>query len=200
MCKQIILDLMGLMLLFMFLLGGCQNQQSSPKPVGYHRIEFPQKSYTRYQSECPYSFEYPEYGKVVKDTGGQTQPCWINVKFPGYDGALHISYKQVTDNLDKYIEDSRELAYKHTVKAEAIEEQFYKKTREDVYGILYRIKGDVASSVQFFLTDSSRHFLRGALYFRTEPDKDSLAPVIKFFKKDVVHLIETFRWESSELN
>lgn len=183
--------------IIIFFLGGIScKQEYTPKPLGYHRIEFPEKTYTQYANDCPFVFEYPEYGKIVKDTTQTKYPCWFNIKFPEYDGTIHLSYRKIDNNLNKYIEDSRTFAYKHTVKAEAIGEQFYRKPEHNVYGLMYSIKGNVASNVQFFLTDSNNHFIRGALYFMTEPNKDSLAPVIEFLKKDIVHLIETFKWKN----
>lgn len=93
------------------------------------------------------------------------------------------------------MEDSREFVYKHTVKADAIKETFYEDYDKHVYGILYDIKGDAASSVQFFITDSTKHFIRGALYFEVRPNKDSLNPVIDFIRQDVVHMFESIKWE-----
>ncbi len=180
-----------------FFLGtiGCKKKYT-PKPLGYHRIEFPEKTYTQYANDCPFVFEYPEYSKIVKDTTQTKYPCWFNIIFPEFDGTIHLSYRQINNNLDKYIEDSRTFAYKHTVKAESISEQFYRKPQHNVYGLMYTINGNVASNVQFFLTDSNEHFIRGALYLMTEPNKDSLKPVIDFLKKDIVHFIETFKWEN----
>jgi len=95
------------------------------------------------------------------------------------------------------MEDSRKLAYQHSVKAEAINEKLVKRDTAKVFGLLYDIEGlNTASSVQFFLTDSTNHFLRGALYFNLVPRNDSLSPVIKFIKKDITHLIETFKWKN----
>ena len=167
----------------------------TPKPRGYFRIDFPEKSYVSYNSDCPYVFDYPSFAEVNKDEGRNTQPCWINIDFPGYRGRLHISYMEVADNLIEYMEDSRKLAFKHTVKADAIDERMFINDEDKVYGVLYDIKGNSASSLQFFLTDSSRHFFRGALYFSVHPDKDSLAPVIDYFREDILHLIETFAWK-----
>lgn len=172
-------------------------QKYTPKPIGYARIDFPQKEYQRYDSNCPYSFEYPNYGIIDPNPPKSNEPCWININFPNYNGTIHLSYKKINNNLPEYIEDSRTLAYKHTVKADAIYEKVYKDTLHDVYGIVYNIKGNVASSVQFFATDSIRHFLRGSLYFKTEPNIDSLSPVISYFKKDVIHLIETLEWKNN---
>jgi gliding motility-associated lipoprotein GldD len=175
-------------------LAGCRPKQSAPRPRGYYRIDFPEKAYREYQGDCPYRFEYPVYGSVVKDQDILAEPCWINIRFNEYNGILHISYKKVSQNLSAYLEDSHALAYKHTVKADAINETVIAKQEERVYGILYDIKGNTATSVQFYLTDSTRHFLRGALYFKTRIDKDSLAPVIQFFREDVIHFINTFEW------
>lgn len=177
----------------------CQSCHSryTPKPRGYYRVDFPEKKYEPYNGPCPYTFEYPVYGIVEKDDEPGSEPCWLNISFPAYKGKLHLSYKKVEGNLDQLLEDAYTLAYKHTVKADAIDEQLILKPETKVYGTLYNIRGNAASSVQFFLTDSTRNFIRGALYFRTQINKDSLAPVIRFFRQDVIHFIDTFEWKSS---
>jgi gliding motility-associated lipoprotein GldD len=174
----------------------CCKRPYSPKPAGYLRIDFPEKEYQIYNSSCPYTFEYPLYGKIVADTSRFAEPCWINIEFPRFGGKIHISYKPVRNNINVYIEDSRTLAYKHTVKADAINETLFTSDEKKVYGLLYQIKGDAASSVQFYLTDSTRHFLRGSLYFNVQPNADSLAPVIDFFMEDIKHLVETLEWKN----
>lgn len=177
------------------IVSGACHRSYTPKPRGFPRVEFPEKKYILFDSVCPYRFEHPVYSRVVPDTDIFTEPCWINIEFPDFAGKIHISYKKVNDNLYDYIEDSRSLAYKHTIKAEAIRETVYTDPVKRIYGILYDIKGNAASSVQFFLTDSTKNFLRGSLYFNVEPNKDSLAPVIAYFREDIVHLIETFEWK-----
>jgi gliding motility-associated lipoprotein GldD len=189
------IDLCLGVLTLMIISGMACQRTYTPKPRGYMRIEFPQKEYVRFDSICPFNFEHPVYGKVVPDMDYNSEPCWLNIEFPAFDGKLHISYKKIEGNLYEYVEDSRTLAYKHTIKADAINETSYSDMSEHVYGILYDIKGDAASGLQFYLTDSSRHFLRGALYFNVQPDKDSLAPVIAYFREDIIHLIETFEWK-----
>jgi gliding motility-associated lipoprotein GldD len=174
----------------------CCKRHYTPKPAGYLRIDFPEKTYRLYDSTCPFSFEYPVYGKITKDTSRIAEPCWINIEFPHFGGKIHISYKTVNKNLNTYIEDSRTLAYKHTVKADAISEILYSDEERKVYGLLYDIKGDAASNVQFYLTDSTKHFLRGSLYFNVQPNADSLAPVIDFIRDDIVHLVETLKWKN----
>jgi len=184
-------------LIFMLAITGC-HRAYTPKPAGYLRIDFPEKAYRLFDSAYPYSFEYPVYAYIVPDTDRFSEPYWVNIDFPRFDGKIHISYKHVRNNLDKYTEDSRTLAYKHTIKADAIKETLYVNDTSRVYGILYEIKGNAASSLQFFVTDSTRNFLRGSLYFNVQPNKDSLAPVISFFKDDIVRLMETVRWNNSK--
>ena len=174
---------------------GCQRTYT-PKPEGYLRIDFPEKAYRLFDSACPYSFEVPVYAYVVPDTDRFSEPYWVNIDFPRFDGKIHISYKKVRNNLDRYTEDSRTLAYKHSIKADAIKETLYGNDSSHVYGILYEIKGNAASSLQFFVTDSTRNFLRGSLYFNVQPNKDSLAPVISFFREDIINLMETVRWKN----
>ncbi len=106
-----------------------------------------------------------------------------------------MSYLAINNNFDQIIEDSRKLAYKHSIKADAINEKVFVRPEKDVYGILYEIEGNAASSVQFFLTDSVNHYIRGALYFNVKPNKDSLAPVIDFFRDDILYFIDSFEWK-----
>jgi gliding motility-associated lipoprotein GldD len=170
----------------------------TPKPRGFMKVEYPPKIYTRFETDAPFSFDYPEYARVVSDTSLNTEKYWYNIEFPVFDGTIYLSYKSVNDNISAFIEDSRTLAYKHTIKAEAIEESIISKPTERVYGLLYDFSGNTATSLQFFLTDSSRHFLRGSLYFNTTPRKDSLAPIIGFIREDVLQMIESFEWKDSQ--
>ncbi|MFO8234924.1 MAG: gliding motility lipoprotein GldD [Bacteroidales bacterium] len=184
-------------LIGILLIASCKTRSSqTPKPKGYHRIDFPKKTYTQFESGCSYTFEYPEYSEIISDPENTGNDCWLNVYYPDFEGNIHISYKEINGNLDTFTEDSRTLVYKHTVKAESIQEQSYESSERKVYGILYKLEGNVASPMQFFVTDSTEHFIRGSLYFNTEPNKDSLAPVIEFVQKDIRHLIETLEWKN----
>ena len=166
----------------------------SPKPRGLFRIDLPEKEYVSYNSSCPFTFEYPVYGKIVTDPYSD-EPCWFNIEFPQYKGQIYLSYKPVNGNIDLLIEDAHKLAYEHAVKADAIEENYWENAERHVYGTVYLISGNAASSIQFYVTDSTTNYLRGSLYFYTQPDKDSLAPVINFFRQDVIHLVETLEWK-----
>ena len=179
--------------LFILALAGC-SQNYTPKPRGYFRIDFPVKTYQHFSSNYPYSFDFPQYGLAIKDSDRIAEPYWMNVEFPKWKCKLHLSYKPINNNVAKFIEDAHILAYKHTIKADAINELLIVKPNQKVYGLVYDIEGNAASSVQFYLTDSVKHFLRGALYFNSQPNKDSLGPAIDFFRKDILHLIETLHW------
>jgi gliding motility-associated lipoprotein GldD len=174
----------------------CCRNSVVPKPEGYFRIDLPGKSYRLYDTLCPFTFEYPVYGKISYDVGKISEPCWFNIEFPQYKAKIHISYKVISNNLESILKESNDFAYSHSIKADAINEQPWQNVNKKVFGILYDIKGNTASSVQFFVTDSTKHFLRGALYFTAQPDEDSLAPVIQFFREDIVHLVETFKWKN----
>ncbi|OFY55918.1 MAG: gliding motility lipoprotein GldD [Bacteroidetes bacterium RBG_13_46_8] len=172
---------------------GC-NKTTTPKPRAYFRIDFPEKEYRTFSGDCPYTFEYPVYGEITDPDAVVAEPCWYNIDFPAYKGKIHLTYKTVDNNLSVYLEDIRTLAYKHIIKADdIIDKPFYYPERH-VYGMIYDIRGNTASSVSFFATDSVRNFLSGSLYFGVQPNIDSLSPVISYFKEDIVHLIETLKW------
>jgi gliding motility-associated lipoprotein GldD len=179
---------------FLVVLFSCQSAPI-PKPRGYFRLKFPEKHYRLFDSIFPYKFYYPEYGKIVLDKQNGAEKYWINIEFPKYKAKIHISYKSVNGNINTLIEDIRTLAYKHTIKADAINEKLFSNPGKKVYGTLYDIKGNAASSYQFYVTDSVKHFLRGALYFSVHPNKDSLSPAVDFFGKDMTYLIESLEWK-----
>lgn len=185
----------NLFFLSLLFLAAC-SEDPVPKPRGYFRIALPEKGYEQLKSDCPFTFEYPVYASVSADKSRMAEPCWLNIYFPQFNAQVHLSYKPVNNNVAQYLEDSRTLTYKHTVKANDIRELPVIKDSANVYGLVYDIKGNAASSLQFHLTDSVNHFLRGSLYFNVPPNSDSLAPVIEFLRSDVHHLIETFRWEN----
>lgn len=184
-----------LVMVMFFLLCSCDNNYI-PKPRAYFRIDLPEKQYRILDSIYPYSFEYPVYSRIVSDNLAGEEKYWINIDFPRFKGRLHISYKEIDDNLFDYLEDSRKLAVKHIPKASAINEQLFVNEAPGVYGLVYEIKGlSAASPYQFYLTDSVNHFIRGSLYFYVFPNNDSLSPVINFIHKDIKHLINTFKWK-----
>ncbi len=180
----------------LFLINSC-NSNYAPKPRGYYRINLPEKSYKNYQSGCNYSFQIPTYTQVWNDSSEHTSICWKNIVYPTLNGRIHLSYFNISNEkmFGELIEDSRRLAFKHTVRADGIDESRISIPEHKVYGLYYDIVGNTASSVQFFLTDSNKHFLRGALYFYAEPQADSLAPLIQFVKKDIEVMMKTLEWK-----
>lgn len=187
------------LLLFALLISGC-TEKYTPKPKGYFRISFPEKEYRALDNnQVPYKFQIPVYSEV-KQVGGQEGGNYnINISIPQNKADIHITYKTINNDggkqkLEYLLEDARTLAYKHTIKADAINEHIFINPGSNVYGTIYIIEGNVASPAQFFLTDSVQHFLRGSLYIRDVPNIDSLRPVIDFLKPDIIHLVETTSW------
>lgn len=176
----------------------CSNNSYTPKPRGYFKIDFPAKAYQLYNKDCPFSFEYPTYANLLADSSTDTQPCWYNLTFPQFNGRLHLTYYDVSSKkeYENLVEDARTFAFKHTVKANAIDQKIINYPEKKVYGVYYAIEGNTASSVQFFLTDSLKHYFRAALYFNERPQYDSIQPVVNFIKKDLDHMIGTFKWKN----
>lgn len=167
-------------------------QHYTPKPRAYFRIHLADKTYHRSDSTLAYSFEYPKNIAYIQQNA--KDPAWFDVVYPTYNARIYFSYKPIENNFQEIAEDSRTFVYKHAFKADAITEQPFYNPDNRVYGILYEIKGNTASSVQFLVTDSTHHFLRGALYFNNHPNKDSLAPVVSYISDDIRTIIETTRW------
>jgi gliding motility-associated lipoprotein GldD len=186
----------ALTVLFLFSGQACKKEYV-PKPRAYFRISFQDKTYHKLDSTAlPYRFEIPDYGRIVPDHDRLAEPFWVNLEIPKHKAEVHLSYKKVENNLMKLIESSRKLAYDHSFKADAIEERIFVNPEKKVFGTIYLIDGNAASSLQFYLTDSTRHFLRGALYIREVPNIDSIRPVIEFLTPDVIRLIESTEWKN----
>lgn len=177
------------------------NSTFVPKPRGYFTIDFPKHQYQSFdQLGYPYKFEYPTYAQVIKDTtffeSSPENPWWINIDFPRFGGRIYISYKDLVKNdFSKMVNDAFKLTYKHTTKASYIKDSLI-STPKGVHGVFFSVGGNAATGKQFFLSDTSKHFLRGALYFDTTPQADSLNIVYDFLQKDLQHLINTFEWKN----
>jgi len=170
-------------------------QNYTPKPHSYYRIDFPEREYRIYDTICPFTFEYPVYGNLAYLIPPVSDSCWLNINFPKYKGTIHLTYGEIGSNLDQHIENIWKLVYsKIAQRADAVDE-YYIIREPDVYSVIYEIKGNAASPMEFLVTDSVKHFLRGALYFSVKPNYDSLAPAIIFFREDIIHLIETIKWK-----
>ena len=174
---------------------GCKSENYYPKPMGFHRIDFPENIQRKtYEGNCPFTFQYPIFASVQdKDR------CNQNIAFPKFKAVLHCTNIQFDDtkmnNLFYHSEYSRKLAYEHRIKADAINETAYTNDSLGVYGVTYEIIGDVACNYQFFLTDSTNNFYRGSLYFNVPPNLDSLRPILNYLKENINTMIGTFDWK-----
>lgn len=179
----------------------CNTNYTVDKKRGYFKISFPEKKYVLFnEAGYPYSFEYPVYAKVIKDsTFFEARPendWWINIEFPQFSGKVFVSYKEIGKHkFDSLLNDAFTLSYKqHVTKASAIEPQPF-RTPNNIDGVYFTLEGNTATANQFFLTDSVKHFLRGALYFDATPNEDSLSIVNDFLRKDLQHMINTLKWK-----
>jgi gliding motility-associated lipoprotein GldD len=185
---------------FLFIFFIACNSDYTIKPRGYFKIDFPEKAYQDFDNPSyPYSFQYPVYGNIIKDSlffdEKAENPYWINIDFPRFNAKIYISYKEIGKNkFDSLVNDAFTMSYKqHTYKASAIEPTPF-TTPHNLSGIYFTLKGNTATANQFFITDSTKHFLRGALYFDAVPNEDSLKPVNNFLQKDLQHLLNTLQW------
>lgn len=194
-----IIAVASLMLVLGF--ASCRPTTYTPRPRGYAKIDTPTHAYKMFDSAgFPYRFEIPVYsnisrGEEVKTVKGNN-PYWINVDFPRFGGKIYLSYKAITprESLDTLMADSYEMSYAHDVRADYINSPTF-RNKNGVVGMVYEVGGNAASAYQFFATDTVRHFLRGSLYFDVTPNSDSMAPIIKFLKTDLDHLLGTLEWK-----
>lgn len=168
-----------------------------PKPKGYNRIDLPQHDYQVLTEDHPYAFEYSKSAVIKKDVSYIAEPHWIDVYYPDFKAYIQLTYKKIngkTKAFDEHIDDSHKLAGKHNIKAYSIEEGQV-RTPKGYNATIFELEGEVPSQFQFYITDSTRHFLRGAIYFQTATKNDSLAPVIEYMKYDAMHLVNTLDWK-----
>ena len=167
-----------------------------PKPRGYFRIDLPEKGYATVDTiEC-YRFSCPQYAIITPDPYSPDEKNWVNIEMPCFKGSIHLTHKSVDGNLGEYLEDVHTMVVKHLQKANGMRDSLIVNDAHKVYGMLIEMDGKgVATPLQFYLTDSTRNFVRGALYFNFVPDNDSMQPVINYIRQDIDHLIETFEWK-----
>lgn len=170
----------------------CTEKQSMPKPRAYPRVEYPEKKYVQFDSAaCPVLFEYPVYAQILN----KEEQCWFDLYMDTFDARIHCSYMSIENQADfeDLINDSYEIADRINARANYMEDSRI-KTEQGISGVLFEWSGPAASNMHFFLTDSTQHFFRGALYFDSKVQIDSLAPIAAFLKEDIQHLISTFNW------
>ncbi|MCO6498136.1 MAG: hypothetical protein J5I50_10785 [Chitinophagaceae bacterium] len=204
------------LIVLLFLFASC-NSPYTHKKTGYFEIDLPEKAYQTFsEAGYPYTFEYPVYAEVVKDSTffDSDNPYWININFPQFNGKIYISYKDIggvstykikgadgkyrdstaKNDFYKMVNDAYNLSFKNDIKAYSIEDSVM-HTPNGIGGVYFSLSGNVATAQQFFLSDTTKHFLRGALYFNVTPNQDSLMPVDNFLKSDMFHLINTLQWK-----
>ena len=179
----------------------CTEKAPIPKPRAYPRVVYPERGYVRADADyCAFTFEQPKYAIMVRDTlffdEKPVSDCWFNLEVPSLNAKIYCSYYPVKSraDYDKLVADAFEMTNKHNQRASYIQDYRFDRPEARVHGMIFEVDGPAASSYQFFVSDSSRHFLRGALYFETKAKPDSLAPVVAYMKKDVDHMLETLIW------
>ncbi|UFH54887.1 gliding motility lipoprotein GldD [Spirosoma sp. KNUC1025] len=188
-----------LILLSGLLMAACGSNSSDnyvPKPKGFPRLDLPTAQYQLLEPTHPYQFEYNKIARILPDTFARSEPHWIFINYPTYHASVQLTYKPVQNDINRLramLEDAYKLAARHNIKAYAIEQRKI-RLKSGLEASLIDLSGEVPSQVQFVTTDSTTHFLRGALYFNTATENDSLQPVIQYIRKDILHLLNTLKW------
>lgn len=180
----------------------CSSDPPLPKPRSYPRVDFPETAYTALDTDyCSFTFDRPVSSTVRQETAFFDQapldPCWFDLRLaPALNGGIHFSYYPLNsyNDFERLRDQAFQLVGVHNQRASDIEEIVIHQSDKNVHGIAFDIAGPAASPFQFFLTDSTSHFLRGALYFDTQVNPDSLAPVTAYVKEDIFRLVESFTW------
>lgn len=194
-------SLLSLFFLLLFFVA-CEEYTPVPKPRAYPRVIYPEKTYKPFDAPyCGFTFEMPTYATVEKDTiffdEKPKHECWFNLDVKQLNAKIYCSYSPISSrkDFDELVSDAYTLTNKHNIKASYIDEIPVHRPADRVYGVVFDVEGAAASSYQFFLTDSTRNFLRGALYFNAKTRPDSLAPVVAFMKKDLDRMVRTLQWQ-----
>jgi gliding motility-associated lipoprotein GldD len=186
----------ALLLCALMIFSSCEKTYT-PRPVGYNRLILPEQSYRSFPDTLPYRFEYSKYARLLDDTSRISERYWVEIYYPDLKANVHITYKRINGSqklLKEYLDDAYTLTAKHQIKAHAIDEAIV-TTPSGKTAVIAELEGEVPSQFQFTMTDSSKNFLRGALYFNTRVQNDSLAPAIDFMKKEIMHMINTLEWK-----
>jgi gliding motility-associated lipoprotein GldD len=171
-------------------------KETLPKPKAFLRLNYENidDNYKKININCPFTFEISNIANLSLD-----DKCWVTIKYPTLKATLNITYRPVEKNLNVLLQESEKLTYNHAIKAEGISSQPYDNITNETYGSLSEVTGNAASPLQFYLTDSIRHFVNGALYFEVQPNYDSILPAVKFIEKDIKHLMETLEWNNNNI-
>ena len=179
-----------LVLLGFLFLTSC-GEDTIVKPNALLALEYPVGEYKKLETDCPYAFLENTNAQIKKQKG-----CGLNIYYPNMKASVFITYQKVKDsNLTGLLYDAQKLAYGHNIKANSIPEQPFVNPDNNTYGMLYMINGDAASQSQFYITDSTKHFVTGALYFEAKPNFDSIYPAVMYLRNDMRTMMETMEWK-----
>jgi gliding motility-associated lipoprotein GldD len=188
-----------LVVLIAFVFSSCEpDVVYTPRPRGYFRIELPPKNYVQYDSaDVPYTMEIPDYSRMFRSSAPDAPATWKDLYFGEFKATLYLSYHEITSDslFAQLINQSWELTEAHHEMSQAMKDSMILRPEDKVYGTVIELGGNAASLLQFYLTDSTHHFIRGSLYFYAAPNKDSLQPVLKYIKDDVMHIVQTLKWK-----
>lgn len=162
-----------------------------PKPYGELRLEYPAPKYQKFENNCNYTFEYSDFANITD----AKKPCWYYLNYPKMKAKVFVTYYPIQNDFAAHIQEAEKMVYEHTIKASAIDTKSFEYPEKKVYGNFYELKGQSASNLQFYITDSTKHFVTAYLYFNTRPKPDSLAPAVDYIKRDMKHLLDTFEWK-----
>ncbi len=161
-----------------------------PKPSGYLSLDYPEPKYANFDKNCSYSFDINNAAIVTEKSN-----CNFEINYPKMKATLYLSYKPVTNNIKLLLKDAQKLTYEHVIKADDIIEQPYINADKKVYGMFYSVNGNAATNAQFYVTDSTKHFLDCSVYFYAKPNFDSIYPATDFIKNDMRKMMETLKWK-----
>ena len=169
------------------------DEELLPKPKAFLRLNYNTTNYKSINTGCPYIFELSN-----KANAEFNDKCWGNIKYPSFKATLNITYRPVENNLNELLRESEKLTYNHAIKADGISTLPYENADKKTFGSISEVTGNAASLIQFYLTDSTKHFITGALYFNVQPNYDAIVPAVKYLEKDIKHLMETLKWDTIE--
>ena len=186
----------NLLVILVFVLFIACGSETLPKPKPYLKLSYPTAEYVIPEINCPFNLEISKEARFKL-----LNNCWASIEYPKLKAIVHITYRPVENNLNEILTEVEKLTYEHTVKASSINVLPYEDLSNRVFAKLYNVEGNVATNMQFRVTDSVNHVISGALYFYSRPNYDSLVPAIKYIEKDIVHLVETISWKNNnEIN
>jgi len=178
-----------IIILVMFTFISCKDEVL-PKPAGFLRLDYPEAKYLNFENNCPFSFQMNETA-IIK---GEKE-CGFAITYPKMKATIYLTYKPVNNNVEKLLRDAQKLTYEHVIKADDILEQPYLNPQKKVYGMFYQVNGNAATNSQFYVTDSTKHFITGSVYFYAKPNFDSIMPAASYIKNDMQRLMETLKWK-----